>query len=75
MLNSILTAEITLKQYLICELVAMALGFGTSLVFLARDKHTSTFSQSLALLPGAVTLVCPQPLPASESFPVSQLFA
>ena len=57
MLNSILTPEITLMQYIICELTAMVLGFGTSLIFLARDKHTSTFSQSLALLPGVVTLV------------------
>ena len=57
MLNSILSAEISLTQYIICELTAMALGFGTALIFLVRDKHTSTFSQSLALLPGAVTLV------------------
>ena len=33
MLNSILSAEITLTQFLICELTAMVLGFGTSLVF------------------------------------------
>ena len=57
MLNSILSAEISLTQYIICELTAMVLGFGTALIFLVRDKHTSTFSQSLALLPGAVTLV------------------
>ena len=57
MLNSIRSAEISLTQYIICELTAMALGFGTALIFLVRDKHTSTFSQSLALLPGAVTLV------------------
>ena len=57
MLNSILAPEITLVQYLVCELTAMVLGLGTSLVFLARDKHTSAFTQSLALLPGVVTLV------------------
>ena len=57
MLNSILSAEITLSQFLICELTAMVLGFGTSLVFLVRDRHTGAFSQSLALLPGVVTLV------------------
>ena len=57
MLNSILSAEITLTQFLICELTAMALGFGTSLVFLLRDRHTGAFSQALALLPGVVTLV------------------
>ena len=57
MLNSILSAEITLTQYLICELTAMVLGFGTSLIFRARDRHTGAFSQSLALLPGVVTLV------------------
>ena len=57
MLNSILSAQITLPQFLICELTAMVLGFGTALIFLARDKHTNTFSQSLALLPGVVTLV------------------
>ena len=57
MLNSILSAQISLPQFLICELTAMVLGFGTSLVFLARDGHSNTFSQSLALLPGVVTLV------------------
>ena len=57
MLNSILTAEMTLSQFLICELTAMALGFGMSLIFLIRDRHTGAFSQSLALLPGVVTLV------------------
>ena len=57
MLNSILSAQITLPQFLICELTAMVLGFGTSLVFLVRDRHTGAFSQSLALLPGVVTLV------------------
>ncbi|MBR3475396.1 MAG: DUF4956 domain-containing protein [Oscillospiraceae bacterium] len=57
MLNSVLSPEITLAQYVICELTAMLLGFGTSLIFLARDRHTSAFTQSLALLPGVVTLV------------------
>ncbi len=57
MLNSILTAEMTLTQFLICELTAMALGFGMSLIFLIRDRHTGAFSQALALLPGVVTLV------------------
>ena len=57
MLNSILSPEITLVQFLICELTAMALGFGVSLVFRARDRHTGAFTQSLALLPGVVTLV------------------
>ncbi len=57
MLNSILSAQITLPQFLICELTAMVLGFGTALVFLVRDRHTNAFSQSLALLPGVVTLV------------------
>ena len=57
MLNSILSPEITLVQFLICELTAMALGFGVSLIFRARDRHTGAFTQSLALLPGVVTLV------------------
>ena len=57
MLNSILSAEITITQFLICELTAMVLGFGTALIFLVRDRHTGAFSQSLALLPGVVTLV------------------
>ena len=57
MLNSILSPEITLSAFLICELTAMALGFGISLLFLVKERHTSAFSQSLALLPGVVTLV------------------
>jgi uncharacterized membrane protein YhiD involved in acid resistance len=47
----------TLSAFVICELTAMALGFGTALVFLVKDRHTSAFSQALALLPGVVTLV------------------
>ncbi len=57
MLNSILSAQMTLPAFLICELTAMVLGFGTALIFLVRDRHTGAFSQSLALLPGVVTLV------------------
>ena len=57
MLNSILSAQMTLPAFLICELTAMVLGFGTALIFLVKDRHTGTFSQSLALLPGVVTLV------------------
>ena len=57
MLNSILSAQMTITQFLICELTAMVLGFGTALVFLVRDRHTGAFSKSLALLPGVVTLV------------------
>ncbi|MBR5094291.1 MAG: DUF4956 domain-containing protein [Oscillospiraceae bacterium] len=57
MLDSILSAEMTLSAFLICELTAMVLGFGVALVYLFRDRHTGAFSQSLALLPGVVTLV------------------
>ena len=57
MLNSILSAQMTLPAFLICELTAMVLGFGTALIFLVKDRHTGTFSQALALLPGVVTLV------------------
>ena len=57
MLNSILSAEMSLSAFLICELTAMVLGFGVALVFLVRDRHTGAFSQALALLPGVVTLV------------------
>ena len=57
MLDSILSAEMTLPAFLICEVCAMVLGFGVALVYRFRDKHTGAFSQSLALLPAAVSLV------------------
>ena len=57
MLDSILSAEMTLPAFLICEVCAMVLGFGVALIYRFRDKHTGAFSQSLALLPAAVSLV------------------
>ena len=57
MLNSILSAEMTLTAFLICEFTAVVLGFGTALVFLVKDRHTGAFSQALALLPPVVSLV------------------
>ncbi len=57
MLNSVLSPEMTLSAFLICELTAMVLGLGTALVFLVKDRHTGAFSQALALLPGVVSLV------------------
>lgn len=57
MLNSILSAEMTFTSFLLCELTAVVLGFGTALIFLVKDRHTGAFSQALALLPPVVSLV------------------
>lgn len=57
MLNSVLTAPLTLSGLLICLAAAMVLGVLTALVFLFRARHSESFALTLALLPMAVTLV------------------
>lgn len=57
MLNSIIPAAMTLPAFLICLLAAIVLGVLTALVFSAGSFHTSSWAQSLALLPPIVTIV------------------
>lgn len=57
MLNSIIPAVMTLPVFLMCLFAAIVLGVLTALVFSAGSFHTSSWSQSLALLPPIVTLV------------------
>lgn len=57
MFNSIISPVMTLTAFLLCMLVAIALGVLTALVFMFSGRHSGSWAQSLALLPPIVTLV------------------
>lgn len=57
MMNSIMTNPIQLSTLLICMAVAMVLGVLTSLVFMYKCEHSSSYAIALALLPMVVCLV------------------
>ena len=57
MLNSIIPAEMTIVPFLICVITSMVLGVLAALVFGAKNYHSGSWSQSLAMLPPVVTLV------------------
>ena len=57
MLDSVISAAMTLPQFLICMAVAVILGILTALVFYRCGRHSASWVQSLALLPPVVTLV------------------
>ena len=57
MLDSIISAQVSLGSFLVCILSALVLGLGAALVFTAQDRHSGSFAQSLALLPPVVCLV------------------
>lgn len=57
MLNSIITAPMTIGCFFICLAASLALGVLTALIFGRGSYHTSSYSITLALLPAVVTLV------------------
>ena len=57
MLNSIIQLLLTLETLLTILLTAVMLGILTSLVFMFRSRHSSSFALTLALLPVAVSLI------------------
>lgn len=57
MLQSILTAEITIQTFLICTVVSILLGLGTACVHLALEKTTSSFTTTIVILPAVVQVV------------------
>ena len=57
MLNSIIQLPLTLETLLTILLTAVVLGILTSLVFMFRSRHSSSFALTLALLPVAVSLI------------------
>lgn len=57
MLNSVITEVITISSFLICILTAVVLGLLSALVLRFGAKHSSSWTQSIALLPPIVTLV------------------
>ena len=57
MLNSVISATLTLPTFLICVGAALVLGVAASLIFTHRGHHTGSLALSLALLPAVVTVV------------------
>ena len=57
MMNSIIQLPLTLETLLTILLTAVVLGILTSLVFMFRSRHSSSFALTLALLPVAVSLI------------------
>ena len=57
MLNSVISATMTLQSFLICVGSALVLGVAASLIFTRKGRHTGSLTLSLALLPAVVTVV------------------
>lgn len=57
MFNSVIGAEMTVSAFLICMGVSIVLGILSALVFSAKNFHSSSLAQSLAMLPPIVTIV------------------
>lgn len=57
MFNSIITAPITLPQFLLCMATALVLGVLAALVFTYKHSHTGSLTIALALLPCVVAMV------------------
>lgn len=57
MLDSIISSTMTLSQFFICTAVSVLLGAGIAAVNMYRNKSSSSFALTLALLPAAVQVV------------------
>lgn len=57
LLNSITAAGMTTGTFLICILLAVALGVGTAIVFSYKTRHTASMALTLAIMPAAIALV------------------
>ena len=57
MFTSVLGNEITLESFLLCTAVSLVLGIGLALVASYKEKTSSSFAVTLALLPTVVQLV------------------
>ena len=57
MLDSILSAELTLSALLLCTASSLLLGVGTALVAQYRSRATQSFVITLAILPAVVQVV------------------
>lgn len=57
MLESVIGTSITLESFLLCTAVSLVLGIGLALVAGYKEKISSSFAITLALLPAVVQLV------------------
>ena len=57
MLESVIGTSITLQSFLLCTAVSLVLGVGLAFVAGYRQKTSSSFAVTLALLPAVVQLV------------------
>lgn len=57
MLNSVMDTQVTLSSFLLCTVVSLALGFGTAMVGMFRERHTRSFAVALTVMPVIVQVV------------------
>ena len=57
MLESVIGSSITLESFLLCTAVSLVLGIGLAVVASYKEKISSSFAVTLALLPAVVQLV------------------
>ncbi len=57
MLNSIVDIQITVSVFAICTAVSLALGLGTALLCMYKNRCTQSFVLTLAMLPAVVQVV------------------
>ena len=57
MLHSIFGPQMTIPQFLICIVLAAAVGLGTALLFSFKARYTASMFLTLAIMPTAIALV------------------
>lgn len=57
MLDSILTASLTVESFLLCTAASLVLGLGTALLVRYKNHTTQSFSITIAVLPAIVQIV------------------
>ena len=57
MLESIIDFPLTVPVFLLCTAVSLALGLGTALLCMYKNRYTQSFVVTLAMLPAAVQMV------------------
>lgn len=56
-LESITSAGMTIPSFLVCIVLALVLGIGTSLVFSYKTRHSASMALTLSIMPAAIALV------------------
>lgn len=57
MFDSVLTAGVTLTSFLTCTAAALILGLLCALLYMYKNRYTSTFVLTLAVLPAVISII------------------